>query len=202
MLTNKPWPPFTSRRPAQSDHERLGSPFCTGSADIAQTISRSRLESEELYQKLSLLDGSLPDTTPGVIPGKYHAGYVAAKSELSGLKRSVITAKAILATTPEVIGLGGRRKYAVLFQNNMELRATGGFIGSLAILSFENGKLYDMPIFDVYDADGQLKGRRPPARSDILGEANWYLRDSNFDPDFPRAPGEPSGLSKNRSTKI
>ena len=69
----------------------------------------------------------------------------------------------------------------------MELRATGGFIGSFAILSFENGKLYDMPLYDVYDADGQLKGHvEPPAPiKDILGEANWYLRDSNFDPDFP-----------------
>jgi len=99
----------------------------------------------------------------------------------------VTTTKAILATTPDIIGLGGRRKYAVLFQNNMELRATGGFIGSFAILSFENGKLYDMPIFDVYDADGQLKGHVEPPQpiKDILGEANWYLRDSNFDPDFP-----------------
>lgn len=161
--------------------------FGSGNTDIAQAISRSRLESEELYQKLSLLDGSLADEPPQVLPAKYHASYKAAKSELSGLKRSVITAKAILGATPDIIGLGGRRKYSVLFQNNMELRATGGFIGSFAILSFENGKLYDMPIFDVYDADGQLKGHvEPPlAIKDILGEANWYLRDSNFDPDFP-----------------
>jgi hypothetical protein len=69
----------------------------------------------------------------------------------------------------------------------MELRSTGGFIGSFAVLSFENGKLYDMPIYDVYDADGQLKGHVEPPKpiKDILGEANWYLRDSNFDPDFP-----------------
>lgn len=69
----------------------------------------------------------------------------------------------------------------------MELRSTGGFIGSFAVLSFENGKLYDMPIYDVYDADGQLKGHVEPPKpiKNILGEANWYLRDSNFDPDFP-----------------
>lgn len=161
--------------------------FGSGNADIAQVVSRTRLESEELYQKLSLLDGSLAEDPPSVLATKYHSDYKSAKSELAQLKRSVITAKAILATTPEVIGLGGRRKYGVLFQNNMELRATGGFIGSFAILSFENGKLYDMPIYDVYDADGQLKGHvEPPAPiKNILGEANWYLRDSNYDPDFP-----------------
>ena len=161
--------------------------FGSGAGDVVQLISLSRLQAEDLYQKLSLLDGALPSDPPSVIPTKYHSSYQEAKSKLALIKHSVITAKAILATTPDLIGLGGRRKYAVLFQNNMELRATGGFIGSFAILSFENGKLYDMPLYDVYDADGQLKGHvEPPTPiKDILGEANWYLRDSNFDPDFP-----------------
>lgn len=161
--------------------------FGSGNADIARSLSLSRLQAEELYQQLSLLDGSLPATTPQIIPARYRDDYPQLKSKLSSLKKSVITSKAILASAPDIIGLGGRRKYAVLFQNNMELRATGGFIGSFSILSFENGKLYDMPLYDVYDADGQLKGHvEPPAPiKNILGEANWYLRDSNFDPDFP-----------------
>ncbi len=161
--------------------------FGSGSSDVAKLVSLSRLQAEELYQKLSLLDGSLPAEPPALIAEKYQKEYIEAKAKLAKIKRSVTTTKAILATTPDIIGLGGRRKYAVLFQNNMELRATGGFIGSFAILSFENGKLYDMPIFDVYDADGQLKGHVEPPQpiKDILGEANWYLRDSNFDPDFP-----------------
>jgi hypothetical protein len=161
--------------------------FGTGNADITKVVSLSRLQAEELYQKLSLLDGTLPAEPPGVLPDKHTARYLEAKAQLQKLRISVTTTKALLATAPDVIGLGGRRKYGVLFQNNMELRPTGGFIGSFAILSFENGKLYDMPIYDVYDADGQLKGHvEPPAPiKDILGEANWYLRDSNFDPDFP-----------------
>jgi len=161
--------------------------FGSGNADIAKVISLSRIQAEEFYNQLSLLDGSLPSEVPAIIPLRYNSYYSEAKTRLGKLKRSVTTTKALLATAPDVIGIGGRRKYAVLFQNNMELRATGGFIGSFAILSFENGKLYDMPIYDVYDADGQLKGHvEPPAAiKDILGEANWYLRDSNFDPDFP-----------------
>jgi len=158
-----------------------------GSGDVASLLSSARLQSEDLYQKLSLLDGTLPPNPPSIIPTKSNESYLALKSKLTTLKKTITTARAILNITPDIIGLGGKRKYAVLFQNNMELRATGGFIGSLALLSFENGKLYDMPIYDVYDADGQLKGHvEPPlAIKDILGEANWYLRDSNFDPDFP-----------------
>ena len=45
----------------------------------------------------------------------------------------------------------------------------------------------DFTLSDVYSADGQLKGHiEPPAPiKDHLGEANWFLRDSNWDPDFP-----------------
>lgn len=161
--------------------------FGTSDADIAQLVSLARLQSEDLYQKLSLLEGSLPPDPPSIIPDKYGDRYQDSRLQLQRFKRSLTTTKALLATTPDLIGIGAKRKYAVLFQNNMELRATGGFIGSFAILNFENGKLYDMPIYDVYDADGQLKGHvEPPAPiKEILNEPAWYLRDSNFDPDFP-----------------
>jgi len=161
--------------------------FGSGNLDAAKTISSARLQAEQLYQELSLLDGSLPDDPPSFIPSKYIYLYQEGKTSLTTLKRTVTTTRGFLAAAPEALGLGARRKYGVLFQNNLELRATGGFIGSFAILSFENGKLYDMPVFDVYDVDGQLKGHVDPPKpiKDILGEANWYLRDSNFDPDFP-----------------
>lgn len=76
--------------------------------------------------------------------------------------------------------------YLLLFQNNMELRPTGGFIGSYAILSVLQGKVLDFSIHDVYTADGQLKGHvEPPyAIRKYLEQPNWFLRDSNFDPDF------------------
>ena len=38
----------------------------------------------------------------------------------------------------------------------------------------------------MYALDGQLKGHvDPPApMRDLLGQEHWYLRDSNWDPDF------------------
>jgi hypothetical protein len=60
---------------------------------------------------------------------------------------------------PDFLGVGNEKKdYLVLLQNEMELRATGGFIGSYGILSFQNGRLMGFDIKDVYEADGQLKG--------------------------------------------
>lgn len=84
---------------------------------------------------------------------------------------------------------GGRRDFLVLMQNEMELRPSGGFIGSFGVLSFEDGRLLGMDVGDVYDIDGQLKGHvEPPLPiKDVLGEPSWYLRDANWEIDFTKA---------------
>lgn len=93
---------------------------------------------------------------------------------------------------PRLLGLDNPKTYLLLFQNNTELRPTGGFIGSFGLLKFEKGVLADLDIFDVYEADGQLKGRvePPPALALFLNQPNWYLRDSNWSPDFPLAAAQ------------
>jgi hypothetical protein len=70
----------------------------------------------------------------------------------------------------------------------MELRPGGGFIGSYAILSVNNGRIAGFNIYDVYDADGQLKGHVEPPYPvrRFLPSAHWFLRDSNFNPDFSK----------------
>ena len=95
-----------------------------------------------------------------------------------------------LAIVPELIGADGKRRdWLVLFQNENELRPSGGFIGSYGILSFENGKLLQLEVRDIYGADGQLKGHvEPPLPiKQYLGEASWYMRDANWQAGFPQA---------------
>jgi hypothetical protein len=156
------------------------------SLDLAPTLSLARLQAEQLYEELSLVAGALPETVPGLLQ-RQGAAYTKFREEIGAARDASYTARALLSLAPDLVGVGGRRKYLLLFQNNMEQRATGGFIGSFAIMSFENGRLYDLPVYDVYQADGQLKGHvEPPGPiKQILGEANWFMRDSNFDPDFP-----------------
>lgn len=76
-------------------------------------------------------------------------------------------------------------RFLILFQNNMELRPTGGFIGSYGLGIIKEGSV-SFKIYDVYDADGKLKAHVDPpfAIRTYLSQPNWFLRDSNFDPDF------------------
>lgn len=96
-------------------------------------------------------------------------------------------AKSASKLMPKITGLEGKKSYLVLLQNNLELRPTGGFIGSYAKLDFDNGRLTNIKVDDIYSLDGALKEViAPPVdlRNDLNLE-RLYLRDSNFDPDFP-----------------
>lgn len=88
----------------------------------------------------------------------------------------------------EVLGFEGEKTFLVLFQNNMELRPGGGFIGSYGLLRVNKGQIVDFKIHDVYDADGRLTGHIEPPfpLKRFVGINHWFLRDSNFSPEFPQ----------------
>lgn len=108
--------------------------------------------------------------------------------EIAKYRSYVLTASRLVQQLPDILGYDRPKTYMVLLQNNMELRPTGGFIGSFALLTFSKGELIDNTVYDVYTADGQLKGYiTPPGPiEEHLGEASWTLRDANWDPAFPK----------------
>lgn len=132
------------------------------------------LESD--IKELSGLPGSLIKNT--LEKKKLNANY---------LKQNLYLFKNITSRLSVLLGMDKPMKYLVLFQNNMELRPTGGFIGSFALMTFDKGRLSEIVVNDVYSADGQLKGHVEPPTPirDYLGEGGWFLRDSNWDPDYP-----------------
>jgi hypothetical protein len=112
---------------------------------------------------------------------------------LDDIRNSISLGKKTVDLLPEFLGLDGKkREYMVLFQNEAELRPTGGFIGSYGLLSFQGGKLVNFEIKDVYEADGQLNGHvEPPWEiKTYLNEANWYMRDSNWKADFVKTSAD------------
>lgn len=105
---------------------------------------------------------------------------------LARVQEDLVIMDRLLTLYPHIGGFSGKMTYLVLLQNSMELRPTGGFIGSVAVVSLANGKLVDLDVRDVYELDGQLRGHVAPPKpiKEILGQEHWYLRDSNWDPNF------------------
>ncbi len=110
------------------------------------------------------------------------------QSIIGKMNDSINIASSTIDFWPDVFGFNGQRTYLILFQNNMELRPGGGFIGSYGILSVNKGRIVSFNIYDVYDADGQLKGHVEPPYPvrRYLPSIHWYLRDSNFNVDFSK----------------
>ena len=82
-------------------------------------------------------------------------------------------------------------RYLVLFQNNAELRPTGGFIGSFAVVDFQNYRIKNVNFnTNIYKLDNAFKSDHvivPPKPLAAMDGNKWYLCDSNFDVSLPEA---------------
>ena len=85
----------------------------------------------------------------------------------------------------DILGSNGPRKFLFLFQNNHEMRATGGFIGSYGLLDIYKGKIRSFFIDGIFNPDGQLVEKIVPPKPIQKISAAWSLHDSNWFPDFP-----------------
>lgn len=91
-----------------------------------------------------------------------------------------------LLQLPRILGLGRAATYLLAYQNAAELRATGGFIGSVGFLTAENGRI--RPTFRNSGFSGfhdNLAYAPPDPIAVYEGEPAWLFRDSNWSPDFP-----------------
>lgn len=84
-----------------------------------------------------------------------------------------------------ILGFDWPKKYLLVFQNPSESRATGGFIGSVGVLSIDAGKVKSIKLNDVYNIDGQLVGDIEPPRPIKKISSAWSLHDANWFFDFP-----------------
>lgn len=84
--------------------------------------------------------------------------------------------------------LTGHHRLVIMLANSNELRPTGGFTGSYALLTLTDGVLIDLIIEDIYEADGQFQGfvEAPPGVKEYLSSGKgWRLPDANWHIDHP-----------------
>lgn len=94
----------------------------------------------------------------------------------------------VLEQLPDIAGgKGERKKYLILFQNDNELRPTGGFLTAYAVVYIENGKVTAEKSDDIYELDKKF-GKKMPIPEKLgkylVTEKFFNLRDMNTSPDF------------------
>lgn len=99
----------------------------------------------------------------------------------------VSDAKPLIKILPSLLGDPNDKKYLVIFQNDKELRPTGGFMTAYAIFRIASGVIHVDSANDMYALDAGIFGK-PTAPSPILkylaNVSVLNLRDSNLSPDF------------------
>jgi len=96
-------------------------------------------------------------------------------------------AKPLIKVLPTLLGEEEEKKYLVLFQNDKELRPTGGFITAYAIFRIDKGVINLDRSDDIYPLDDSIssKPKAPASITKYLPKVyNLNLRDSNLSPDF------------------
>lgn len=125
--------------------------------------------------------------SPDAVPEAYRGQVTDARAEIPMLASSVRKANAVADVLGDLMGNGAPKRYLVIFQNNAELRPTGGFMGSFALVDVHDGKVKNMEIpgGGTYDLKGSLTARLASPQPLHLINQHWQFQDANWYPDFP-----------------
>ena len=182
---------------------------------------------ERVTQALNILNKSLPfldkvegnltkaaDSVKNIDTGKYPESFKgrsvrrsleAAKNFIIGAAVATKEGKEALTAAPQALGIPGSKNYLLLFQNDKEIRPTGGFLTAYATLTINNGQVSTTTSDDIYRLDEKLLNvcltkicpLTPPVPivkylPEITGKARsaWSMRDSNISPDVPTSAKE------------
>jgi len=151
---------------------------------------------DELSKKLTIVKTEIDQIDPTRYPEKMkgkviRANIIQAQTLVDQGTAFVIEGKPLLEVAPYLLGIDSPRNYLVLFQNDKELRPTGGFLTAYSVTKVENAKFEPVSSNDIYNLDAKYKPNIPapdPIIEYIKGpyvlSQNWRLRDMNWSPDF------------------
>ncbi|MDD4901033.1 MAG: DUF4012 domain-containing protein [Patescibacteria group bacterium] len=136
---------------------------------------------------LADLSGELNKINSDVMPENYQKQFILLKQQIAALHDGLNEFIGIADSTKIFLGENGLKRYLLIFQNNSELRASGGFIGSYALVDVLDGKIknIEVPGGGSYDtAAGLLEKIKSPEPLSLI-RPDWYFWDANWWPDWP-----------------
>lgn len=122
-----------------------------------------------------------------IVPEQQREQFILLQEYLPVLQRSVQELVSVSDQLLTFLGHERNRRYLFLFQNDHELRATGGFISSFALLDISQGQItkLEVPGGGTYDLQGWLTEQVLAPEPLRLVNPHWNAQDANWWPDFP-----------------
>lgn len=174
--------------------------FVNGSAEqriqtAVMTMGKITPRIDDIARQLVLVQKDIDDVDPNHYPPFFGGEKI--RSNLITLKKAVgegvvfvNEAKPLIKVLPSLLGESSEKKYLVLFQNDKELRATGGFITAYAIFRIEKGVIHVDRSEDIYSLDASVPNKQKapePIMKYLAKVSTFNLRDSNLSPDYVKS---------------
>ena len=125
-------------------------------------------------------------STSGLLP-VVRKSVLQLQSDLDGAATTTSTAARAVTLLPSMLGVSQPRTYALLFQNNAEVRATGGIAGSWAIVHVDHGAVQIVKQGSAGDVNSRLSGVPVPPDVAALytNRPGTFFQDVDMAPSFP-----------------
>lgn len=163
----------------------------TESKDLDQTITDNlaivNVALRDSQEEIASASNYLLEVSPKIIPEKYRDFFIQIQSKLPTFLEGLSETQKFIDFSLKVLGHHTPQRYLFLFQNNNELRATGGFLGSAALVDLKKGEIINLevPSGGLYDLKGDFFEKIiSPGPMQLLGYP-WQIWDANWWPDFP-----------------
>ncbi len=155
-----------------------GLPIRETYADIKNTLTEGVRYLDEAISDLDKVNLAY-------VPEKEKEKFLEARAKLPALNNALKNLIDNGGLAMKALGADSAKKYLLLFENNHEIRAGGGFIGTYGIIEIDKGKIVNFFIDDIYNPDGQLLEKIiPPQPIQRISDA-WSMHDANWFADFP-----------------
>ena len=174
---------------------------------VASTVEKLAPQMDEISAKLKEMSNEFQAINekryPKSIAGKeVRENIVTLKTTVAGAAESLSQFQPIIKILPDLLGNPDPKRYLIIFQNDAELRPTGGFLTAYATMKITKGKIEPGISEDIYTLDAGFK-KKVPAPEPILKYLplvyNWNLRDMNLSPDFKDSMDTFTGYMKESS---
>jgi hypothetical protein len=163
--------------------------FNSESGDMNDIINNFILYGEKALSDAGQLKAVLDNINPDDLPADYKEQFIGAKDKILFLENGLAELTDLARNAQKFSGMSENKRYLLVFQNNAELRATGGFIGSYALVDFQGGKIknIEVPAGGSYDTEAGLKDLVAAPEPLRLVNSLWHFWDANWWPDWEKS---------------
>lgn len=174
-----------------------------------KTMGKVVPQIDKIEEKLKLAQKEVDQVNPKHYPPigtlkKVRGLIEQVRNVMDGAVIAVGQGKPLIKALPSLLGENEGKKYLMLFQNDAELRPTGGFLTYYSVFRVEEGAIKIDNSSDIYTLDNSISSHTaasPIIKKFFPSVSQAFIRDINLSPDFIESMKDFNALYQKSSQK-